>query len=623
MEKKLAWLAVLALCTGGAAMAADEGTATYDLDPVVVTATRTEKNALETNANVSVVTARTIETHHYKDLTEALRDVPGITVTTHGIVGLERSDKIYINGSDSILVLIDGTRANLNGSTFSSFNFGSLKDLSNIERIEVVKGSASTLYGSDAKGGVINIITKKAGDKPQTTVGLERGGFGKEQYRLSTSGKKGKFSYSFGLMKDITGDYKDAKGVRWSSHSNTSSWNAKISAEISQKSNLTFAVDRYTGHYHYFDLYTNSTVPGSANELNLRMNWDYRFNDKVKNQLSLYDHQSLTNYNNWMMDLETIGVSDQVTAKIGKNHELIGGFDIFKEKIKDYDDGYGPRYGEKLKDLSVTTTAFYLQDRWDITDRFNLTGGLRYTHHSKAGGNTSLAVTAGYDVNKKTNIYASYKQYFVAPNLYHLYSPSYGKEDLKPEHGYTYELGVSHKFDDTFNAQFHVFYRKSKDTIVYNDSYRFDNLDKETSRGWDISLNKAFTPKLTMSVGYTHTKVKSEPAAGAAYYNRLIPSGEWHIGLNYDDHKAWAASLTGRGVIGRSGSVANAFPENTYWVWDAAVNYTFKPNIRLYLKANNIFNQYYVEISNVRYGGPESWWAASGRNFIVGVDYTF
>ncbi len=622
MEKKLAWLAVLALCTGGVALAADEGTATYDLDPVVVTATRTEKNALETNANVSVMTARTIETRHYKDLNEVLRDMPGVTVTTHGGVGFERSDKVYINGSDAVLVLIDGTRANLNGSTFSPFNFGSLKDLSNIERIEVVKGSASTLYGSDAKGGVINIITKKASAQPQTNVGLEFGSYGREQYHLSTSGKAGKVGYSFGLRKDITGDYKDAKGVNWPSHSNTFSWNAKISAELSQRSDLTFAVDRYTGHYRYQNFSYGQKViqEGSAADLNLRMNWDYRFNDRVKNKLSIYDHQSLTDYADWMMDLETIGVSDQVTAKIGQNNELVGGFDFYQEKMKDYDDGYG-----KFSDLSVTTKALYVQDRWDVTKKFNLTGGLRYTHHSKSGSNTSFAFTAGYDPTEKTNLYVSYKQYFLAPNMYQFYSP-YGSEDLKAETGYTYEFGVSHKFDDTFNLQFHIFRRKSKDTIAYNyDTCKYDNLDRETSTGWDVRLNKAFTKELTMSVGYTHTKVKSEPAIGSAYYNRLIPNGEWHIGLNYDDHKAWAASITGRGVVGRLGNQEKMFPRGTYWIWDAAVNYTFKPNIRLFVKANNIFNQYYAEMSDVGSFGslPGQWYAAPGRNFVVGVDYTF
>ncbi len=482
------------------------------------------------------------------------------------------------------------------------------------------------MYGSDAKGGVINIITKKAPAKPQTAVALERGGFGQERYRLSTSGKTGKIGYSFGFLKDITGDYTDAKGNKWVSQSNTAAWNAKLSAELTSKSDLTFAVERYIGHYRYNNWYDSSSYQykktvnqGSASDLKLRMIWDYRFSEKLKNQLSFYTHHSLTDYNTWLMDLETTGVSDQVTVKLGKYNELVGGFDIYREKVKDY---VGEGGFEKYDGKNLTTKALYVQDRWDVTDKFNLMGGLRYTHHSKAGGNTSLAATAGYDFDKNTNAYVSYKQYFIAPNQYQFFGYG-GNENLKAERGYTYEMGVSHKFDDTFNAQFHIFRRKSSDKITWAGN-GYENIDKETGTGWDISLNKAFTSKLMMNVGYTHIKVKSEPGQGVSCYDRLIPGGEWHIGLNYDDHKAWAASVVGRGVIARPGPVANMFPQNTYWVFDAAVNYMFKPNVRLYMKANNIFNQYYAEVSEVNYSRiPDQWYAAPGRNFVLGVDYTF
>ena len=638
MKKKLAILAAAALCLSGAAQAADTPETVNDLDPIVVTATRTVRNAMDTNANVEVLSGRTIETHHYSDLTEALRDVPGVSITRHSTAGFEQSDNILINGSKNVVVLIDGMRANLNGSTFSPFNYGSLKDMSNIERIEVVKGSASTLYGSDAKGGVINIITKRGSVTPKTTIGFETGSFGREQYRLSTTGKSGKVFYNLGYMKSITGDYKDGHGVKVPAHSNTTSWNAKFVVNANAKSDVTLAVERYTSNYDYQNFVYNygtgsydkkAVQHGWARDLNLRASWEYRFSDRMKNQLGIYTHQSLTNYNNWEMDLETIGVSDQFTTKLGKSNELIAGFDIFQEKMKGYDDGYGV-YGEKYSDKSITTKAFYIQDRWDVTDQFNLTGGLRYTHHSKAGGNTSLAITAGYDANKKTNIYASYKQFFVAPNLYQYYSASYGNPDLKPEKGYTYEFGISHKFTDSFNAKFHIFHRKARDVISYvttdpvTYAGEYQNIDEETANGWDISLNKAFNKNLSMNVGYTHMQVKPR-SSGKESVNKLIPNGEWHIGLNYDDHKAWAASITGRGVIGRTGYVDNAFPKNTYWVWDVAVNYTFKPGIRLYVKANNIFNQYYAEFTNVSstYSTPETWYSAPGRNFVVGLDFTF
>ena len=127
----------------------------------VVTATRTPNKELKANANITVITGKDIERRHYTDLTQALRDVPGVTVNQYASAGYNNSTKFYINGSEDVVLLIDGVRQNYAGGSGASLALA-LKDLSGIDRIEVLHGSASTLYGSDAKGGVINIITKKA-----------------------------------------------------------------------------------------------------------------------------------------------------------------------------------------------------------------------------------------------------------------------------------------------------------------------------------------------------------------------------------------------------------------------------------------------------------------------------
>ncbi len=631
MRKILAISTGIALLGGG--FTAGAAGAVYELNPVVVTATRTETNVMESNANVSVVTEKNIENNHYKDITEVLQTVPGITVTRTGLgTGYEQSEGILINGSDKVVVLIDGTRANVNGSTFSSFYFGGMKNLDNIERIEIVKGSSSTLYGSDAKGGVINIITKKAGSDPKTIIGFQRGSYDQEQYRISTSGKSGKIGYYAGFQKDISGTYSDAHGDKIPAHSNTTSWNAKITGELNSKSDLTFSVDRYTARYMYSgsNRHTDERHYGSSNELSWRLIHNYKVNDRLKNQFSVYSHSADTLYDEWLMDLETIGFVDQVTALLPGGHEIAAGIDIYQDKIKSYIDAEGARY----KGKKVTSRSFFIQDRWDLTDQFNLTGGLRYTNHSLAGGNTSLSAVAGYDISKDTNIYASYKQYFAAPNQYQYFGP-YGNRNLKPEKGYTYEAGISHTFDDSLNAQFHIFRRKSRDVVAYVYGFPitpsnpwgggYINADRETSNGWDFQINKIFAKNTALSVGYTHIKVKSQPKNGAQSINRYIPKGEWHIGLTYDDTKL-SAALRGHGVIDRQGIGKpgyKAFPSDTYWVWDASVNYKFEKGIRGYAKVNNIFNKFYAERSNVRWGDPDEWYTSPGRNYVVGLEYSF
>lgn len=132
------------------------------LDEYVVTAARTETKLVDTPANVTVVDASRIEEGRYSDVSEVLKDVPGAVVIDDGTGATEK--KIYLNGDDRVLVMVDGRRVNFDvgaANGRSSYDMNMLPDVSLIERIEVVKGHGGSLYGSDAVGGVINIITKK------------------------------------------------------------------------------------------------------------------------------------------------------------------------------------------------------------------------------------------------------------------------------------------------------------------------------------------------------------------------------------------------------------------------------------------------------------------------------
>ena len=126
MRKKLVFLVGAALLSGVYGSQAESSV--YEMNPIVVTATRTEINALDSNSNVNIVTSKNIEANHYKDLTEVLQTIPGVTVTRYGMgSGYEQAEGVLINGSNKVIVLIDGTRASLNGSEFASFYFGGLK----------------------------------------------------------------------------------------------------------------------------------------------------------------------------------------------------------------------------------------------------------------------------------------------------------------------------------------------------------------------------------------------------------------------------------------------------------------------------------------------------------------
>lgn len=169
MKKRLLLASLSAAAFGGILSVSAADTPVYTLDQVVVTAARTEEKQIDTNASVSVVTSKQIAQKHFNDVSEALRAVPGVVLGNYSASGQNySSNKVFINGSSNVVILVDGMRRNTNGVSGSAVNLGTLTDMASIERIEVLKGSASTLYGSDAQGGVINIITKKP--KPMKSI---------------------------------------------------------------------------------------------------------------------------------------------------------------------------------------------------------------------------------------------------------------------------------------------------------------------------------------------------------------------------------------------------------------------------------------------------------------------
>ena len=192
MQKKMSkGMLMAALICGSLSVlnvASAEEMQTFEMDEFVVTASRVATSKVDTPANISVISAEEIADKNYSDVSEALADVPGVNMLGSGAKGtLNGEDQIMINGDTRVLVLIDGRRVNLGSSGTSGANM--LPPVEAIERVEVLKGGGSALYGTDAVGGVVNIITKKGSDVGnKVTLRAAGGSWGTEQYGLTASG---------------------------------------------------------------------------------------------------------------------------------------------------------------------------------------------------------------------------------------------------------------------------------------------------------------------------------------------------------------------------------------------------------------------------------------------------
>lgn len=606
-------------------MAANAETNEFYLDEMVVTANRTEVSLLDANANISVVTREELENKHFQDLGEAIKGVTGVNVQNMGSSGEAYADNaLYINGSKNIVFLIDGVRVNFNGSDSEKFSSADFINMDTVERIEILKGSASTLYGSDAQGGVINIVTRKGSEKIINKLTASKGSFSNENYIFSSSGSKNGYNWLISAKKKRAGNFKDGDGRRVPENINAENLSFKFGKNFDEKNNLTFLYSQYKSDYMKIKPKKNTDYSktarqyGEKNNNNFLMTFEHKFNENTKNSLSFTRNRKNIKDNNYFYDQTNIGISDQFTHRAGKHHTIISGFEYTKDAI------------DKLQSVSnkdFNNKALYLQDIWDFSDQFNLTAGIREDWHSVYGSQNSKSVTFGYTPQKSTNYYISYKEFFIAPTVAQLYSANSGNPNLKAETGNTIELGMKHYFDKDFLVDFNIYKRRSKDAIGLvkkadgSGGSMYTNYDDEKVKGFSINLSKLFDSGLHANAGYTYIYIDPQSADKNPNKNGYLPRGVWNINLGYDKDR-FAVDVDGRGVINRDGRKASKIKNSTtFWVWNLNTNYKINNNLKIFAQIANIFDTSYTE--RVYDLDPGVWYASPGRSYLMGVEYLF
>lgn len=266
-----AMMMVMGLCaTANAAF--DENLNDYTLDTMVVEAdaaknkfgdTITEQSYYRTGGDVKVITREEIEKRHYTDLTEAIKRIPGVTFQNPGYRGGEYGYQFYnngvsINGDTRVIILVDGRRVDNGASTrvgdntkkgtkSTGVNLDQVTNMENVDKIEVIKGPGASVYGSDALGGVINIITRKGAADNKGSIDLATGSWDKHKYALSYSGSAGEdksWHYFVSANRDMSGDtkYKDGSvgetGTLGGSNYKEDGVNIRVDKDFNDKQSL-------------------------------------------------------------------------------------------------------------------------------------------------------------------------------------------------------------------------------------------------------------------------------------------------------------------------------------------------------------------------------------------------
>lgn len=610
----------------GGTVFAQEDLQEFALDDMVVTATRTESKMVDVPVNATVISAEKIADRHYLDVADALKDVPGATVIDSGEGADEK--KIILNGDERVLVLVNGRRVNFDVGTMSraSYDLNQIPDVSLIERIEVVKGHGGALYGSDAVGGVVNIITKKM-DHSYGKVSM---GFGSQQARDAKAMytiKEGKTGVMVAASKYKQGYYKykdvaDNSTKRWPG--DTKFENEKVSLKLAQEltetSNLEVGYDfsKYSGISQYS---VTSPWPSLIDKKtnNIYMKYDWLMNDTDQGYLQVYRNKY--EYDNFgKIDEKVTGFEAQQAISTAENNKLVVGASYRSSHVNAVTGSYNDKINNK---------ALFVSDQWEFAPRWTLDAGVRYDKHSTAGSKTTWSAGLNKKFDENSHAYFNWGQVFKAPTLDDLYYNNtswwqIGDPNLKPEKGDTWTVGYGTRIADKTDVNISYFQSDLEDAIDWDTTYSANgsvsiarNVDKQKKNGMELSVGHELNDNWDLEASYTYIRVKNNDHGNGYVRDANYIPNMYRFGVRYHDD-LWNADLFLRGG---SGADKSAYVDSKYMTLDMSVAYKATKDLSFYAKGYNLFNKAYAESAGVN-GGTYTY-PAQGRRFIIGAEYTF
>ena len=592
MKKTLLAVALLACITG--AQAADQNDAT-NLNPVVVTGTRTPVTVEDSLSSVTVITRADIERLQPMSVSDLLVGLPGISLTQAGGIGQQTS--LFMRGTNSshTLVLIDGVRI---GSVANGLAAFEQLPVDQIERIEIVRGPRSSLYGADAIGGVIQIFTRHGsrdgGLQPSFSLTTGSNNLLRGQAGLSGGGENGWYNVSVGKQytrginacrvgagEVFAGCFTDEPdrdayrnqnlvlngGYRWDN-------GAQITANWL----------RSLGEVHFDGSYQNRSrtvqqTAGSAFSINPLEAWKSTLS--VGQNLDRYDNYENQTFTGYIYSQRN-QASWQNDISVAKNQLLTLGIDWQGEKI-DSDTGY-------LASRRHDTGAYAQYQATFGQQEFALSA--RRDDNSQYGDHDTGALAWGYHFDRGLKLTASYGSAFHAPTFNDLYYPyGSGNPDLKPEKSRSGELGLSQQ-GDGWNWALNAYQTKIDQLISLDSNYFPMNISQARIRGVEGQLGVDLGGwKLQ---GYL-TWLQPRNEDGGPNDGNVLPRRSEHTARVDLDRRFGAFGIGATlNAAGRSyDDVANVHRLGGYATTDLRASWHFAPAWQVEARLANVFNRNY------------------------------
>lgn len=601
-----------------------------DVPEIVVTATRLPIPVDEVSGTILIITSDDIEEKQARTVADALDGLPGVDIVNQG--GPGKTSSVLLRGGHTrfTLVLIDGVEVNDPSNPERTFDFAHLST-DNIERIEILFGPQSTLYGSDAIGGVIQIFTKKGSARPKVETSAEAGSYNTRRAQAAVRGSAGRTTYALSASTVRT----DGISAAAESDGNTEKDGYKnrtlsgylgletrtgISVNLTARSvKASSDLDYYGGPGGDDPNFTEDAeqliISGQAGAF-LTDDWEAN----LKLSRSTHDRDDLNEpdmVRPYTMKLKYKGTTTKAelvnNIYAGSRSVITVGLDTEEETGEStyYSDEFGA-YASTLEEESATIDGIFLQEKYTAASGLSLTLGARRDDHSRFGGETTWRAGFSAPLTEKVRIRAVYGTGFRAPSIDQLFNPEYGNADLEAETSGGWDAGLEWTLSRSFVASLSWHLTEYDNLIAWFDADgdpstwddgSYENISKAETEGVDLSISARIS---SVSLGLTGSFLRTEDDEGKQLLRR--PEIRWGTKLGFAPTGKITLNLDA-GYVGERKDWGDVTLDD-YTLVNLAGTYDISDTFQLQGRIENLTDEEYEQADG--YGTP-------GRSAYLGI----
>jgi iron complex outermembrane receptor protein len=639
MKRAVFWGIILTAFLSASVQAAD-----IDLKRIVVTPYRYNEEVTKTAASISLITVDEIRQSNAQTILDVLRPVPGLVVrdwfgnTTKASVDIRGFGE---QGGMNVVILVDGRR--INEVDISAADWTQIP-LNQVERIEIIRGGNSVLYGDNATSGVINIITKTPKAGRHFEFGAETGSYDMQAQKFSLSSAKNNLSYWFNSSRTATHGYRD------NSFYKARDFSGKLRYDIK---------DEFLSHVSFGYHRADYGMPGALSSSDL-INYGRRFSKYADDEVNEQDYyfllgtkKALSDWGEFSWDtsyrrrkvftnftganagwnpllksrIDTYGITPKYQLDkpvFDKDNKFISGLDFYRY---DYSADTYNNSGvlQDFNDINKISLGGYLQDEFSIFKDLVSVGGFRYEwaeyefdYHDNSG--VSLDVDRRLETNQKayncglvynyredSSLFLNINRSFRFPAIDEYFTWGSLNTDLKPQESRNYEL----------------YYNPIGGPFGFGSN---ENYEKTRHQGYEAGLKAKINPKTTLAVNYTYTESTFIEGVYDGNDVPMVPRHKVRAGWEFSPLKDLNLNLWGNYVGKRYfiNDQANSFSRlNGYFTLDANITYNYK-DLAILVAANNILDKQYSEYAICNAAtAAKNYYPNPGRNFSLKLEYKF